>query len=215
MSDINWVAFTAIATFLASFVALFGPWLRTLFFRPRLKMGLLDGKGELVKSRLDTKDENGAVLKTRLVDTRFFHLRVENDRKLRWPPVTDVRLLLLRVSEPGANGEFVPIWVGALPIACRHQEINPLVHKVGTAIDFDLCSVVREKWIQLHPLVRPLSNDMTWRRECHLELLIQACGVETDSSTYRVKIDWDYQWADGADEMKRHLSVSVEPVPMN
>jgi hypothetical protein len=100
-------------------------------------------------------------------------------------------------------------WVGEIPMRWAHQEVNPLVRDIGHPFDCDLCSVVKEKWVELHPLVVPHALTARRREACSLIVTLQARGLEADSNLARVKIAWDGRWADGAEEMTRHMSVTT------
>jgi hypothetical protein len=70
--------------------------------------------------------------------------------------------------------------------------------------------VVKDKWLQLHLLVRPFNLDVERRAATTLVLSLQAHANESDSPVLRVKIAWDGKWHDGSQEMRRHLT--VEPI---
>jgi hypothetical protein len=145
---------------------------------------------------------------TRETVGRWYHLRVTNERR-GWSPATQVQVFLLRVEEPDAAGEYKITWVGEIPMRWRHQEASPLTRTIGYPADCDLCSVVKEKWIELHPLVVPLALNAKRREACNLVVTLQARGLETDSNLVRVKIAWDGQWADDAEEMARHMTIAT------
>jgi hypothetical protein len=56
--------------------------------------------------------------------------------------------MLLRVEEPAANGEFQIVWTGAIPLAWRHQQLYPVARAIGAPCDVDLCSIVKDKWLE-------------------------------------------------------------------
>jgi hypothetical protein len=202
-----WVnAGVAVGTFTAVLVALFGQAFRGKFFPPVLSLRVLNPDGELTTVRL--RWHEGNEVKESSEDARYYHARVTNSR--RWSPAAQLQVLLLQVEEPGPNGKLHVTWSGAVPLAWRHQELFPPARTIGAPADVDLCSVVKDKWLQLHPLVRPFNLDVERRSATTLVLSLQAQANEADSPVLRLEIAWDGKWEDGSQEMRRHLS--VEPV---
>jgi hypothetical protein len=204
----NWGAQVAIAvgTIAAVVVALFGDWLRGRLAPPKLVLKLRDGRGEKTPVTLTAPDGS-----TRETVGRWYHLRVENER--RWSPARQVQVFLLRVEEPDAAGEHKITWVGEIPMIWRHQQVSPWARTIGYPADCDLCSVVKEKWVELHPVLVPFALNAQRREPCNLIVTLQARGLETDSNLVRVKIAWDGAWADDAEEMTRHMTVIEQSSP--
>lgn len=202
---LNWgvQAALAFATFAAVLVALFGQGFRAKFFPPRLTVALANPQGEKAQVKL-TWVENG-VQKERFEEARYYHLAVRNDR--RWSPANHVQVVLLAVEEPGANGRFVTVWTGDIPLGWRHQQVYSGPRTIGPTGHVDLCSVVRTKWLQLHPLVIPLNLEVIRRTSANMILHVQARSNESDSAVVAIRVSWDGQWQDGAAEMQRHLVV--------
>lgn len=69
--------------------------------------------------------------------------------------------------------------------------------------------MVKEKWIELHPLINPVALDARRREPCHMTLTLQARGLLTDSNLLRVEIAYDGKWSDDTDEMARHTVVKA------
>ncbi len=200
----NWVVQLAIAigTLGAVIVALFGHWLRSHVAPPQLKLSLSDARGVRTPTTLIAPDGT-----TRQTESRWYHVRVENQR--RWSPATQVQVYLLRIEEPDASGQYKLTWVGEIPIKWRDQEVHALSRTIGYAADCDLCSVVKEKWIEIHPLIPLIAIRAQRRGECHMILTLQARSIETDSSLLRVKIDWNGEWAEDSQEMARRMVVEI------
>jgi hypothetical protein len=78
----------AIGTFLAVVVALFGDWLRGIWFRPALKLALRRAAGE------------ATTVGSMSVPARYYHLVVSNDRSRN---ATHVEVLLVRIEVPGPD----------------------------------------------------------------------------------------------------------------
>lgn len=199
-----WVQLVAgIATLLAVVVALFGQAFRGKFFPPMLYSTLADPKGERTRVRLRWIE--GSQPTERDEDARYYHLRVWNGR--RWSPAQQTQVVLLRVDEPDAGGVFIPIWTGDIPVGWRHQAVAPLQRTVGPEAFADICSVVKDKWLQIHTLIQPNNLETVRRNACNLVLHLQARSSERDSSIVRIRVAWDGGWQDGAEEMTRHLKI--------
>jgi len=199
----NWAANAgvALATFTAAAVALFGQAFRAKFFPPKLSLRLLSAEGEKAVVQWHEGD------KIRKEDCRYYHLRVSNAR--RWSPANQVQVMLLQVQERAANGEFQITWTGAIPLGWRHQNLYPLSRTIGASADVDLCSVVKDKWLQIHPLVEPLNLEIRRRQASTFRLMLQAQGSEAESPIVQIQVAWDGQWHDGAQEMRKHLIVEA------
>ncbi len=117
--------------------------------------------------------------------------------------------MLLQVQERAANGEFQITWTGAIPLGWRHQNLYPLSRTIGASADVDLCSVVKDKWLQIHPLVEPLNLEIRRRQASTFRLMLQAQGSEAESPIVQIQVAWDGQWHDGAQEMRKHLIVEA------
>jgi hypothetical protein len=66
---------------------------------------------------------------------------------------------------------------------------------------------VKEKWIQLHPLIVPNNFPAQKLNATTLVVSLQAKGNEGESPIARFKISWDGKWEDGDIEMTGHLVV--------
>jgi len=143
--------------------------------------------------------------------SRWYHVLVENHRRLI-SPATQVQVFLMRLEEPDAAGENKLIWSGtAVPLSWENQPIYPTNRTLGHPINCNLCNVVKDKWIELTPLVQPLGLEVRRRSACHFTVTLQARSVETDSNLLQIEIAWDGKWADDSDEMARHLVVKARP----
>jgi hypothetical protein len=198
-----WVSVAiAVGTIGAVFAALFGQRMRAWLFKPRLVLSVPNPRGEWQQVRL--RSPNGDV---RTEQARFYHLRVTN--AAGWPKATDVQVFLVRIEESGPDGQPQVKWASEIPVKWKHQEIQPLSRTVGPQADSDLCSVVRSKWVQLHPLILPnnLADFAVRRGPFEMVLSFQARAAEASSSMKRIKISWDGQWHDGESEMAQHLVI--------
>lgn len=204
-----WTAASAIATSLAVLVALFGQSFRDKFFPPRLSLRLITADGEATEAIIRSPADEEGEVKKRRVPARYYHLRVSNAR--RWSKATDTQVILTRLEERTANGEFDVTWTGAVPFGWRHQELYGVTRTVGADADVDLCSVVKEKWVQLHLLVHPTNLETIRREAMSIQLHIQAVANEASSAPMRIQLSWDGAWSDDTHEMRRHMVVDVLP----
>ena len=78
---------------------------------------------------------------------------------------------------------------------------------IGPEGDANLCSVVKGKWLELHPLIQMLSLDLRFKDEAHIRITLQAEGTELDSNQLVVEIHWDGKWSDDSAQMKGHCVV--------
>ena len=196
-----WVQFgVAVATLAAVVVALFGDWLKARMFRANLTLSLVSTSGDLTRAVLLSPSGE-----TREEMARYYHVRVSN--LARWPTATQVQIYLIRLEEPGPDGELQLKWLGDVPLRWKFQEIHPLSRTVGPAADCDLCSVVRGKWIELHPLITPNNLEAKRRGTTDMVVSLQARSNEGESKIHRFRISWDGQWQDGGREMAQHLVV--------
>jgi hypothetical protein len=138
----NWWVELAVAvgTIGAVLVALFGQAFRAKFFPPKLSLQLQQG------SELSYEGQER-------VPSRYYHLRVSNSRQ--WAPAHEVRVVLLKVEEPGPNEELQITWEGDIPLTWRHQPVFPLLRIIGPESYADLCSVKKGVGLRIHALIRP------------------------------------------------------------
>ena len=203
----DWVQLAiAVATFAAVLVALFGDWMRARIFKPRLILGLVSAVGESTTVQLTPPSGE-----PRTEKARFYHVRVSNS--VPWPKASQVQIYLIRIEEPGPDGQLQVKWASEVPIKWKFQEINPLVRTVGPAADCDLCSVIKGKWVELHPLIVPynLAPFVIKRTATDMVVSLEVRSTEVTSGIARFRISWDGQWEDGDTEMTHHLVVNQLP----
>jgi hypothetical protein len=176
-------------------------WFVNRRFPPILRLRLHRPEGEKGQIRLDADT---------LEDARFYHLRISNLR--RWAPATDTQVFLIRVDEPGPDGNFRTAWVNDVPMRWRNQESSPLTRTVGTDADCDLCFLRKGKVLTLLPLIVPFRLQAQRFAKSNLALFLQARSTQADSPVFRVEISWDGEWEDGDTEIQRHLTIKVAAV---
>ena len=198
----------AIAMFLTVVVALFGESIRARLFKPKLELTLEKPHGVVADVGIASEqDPQNFTVKVRKEAARFYHLRVSNVP--RWPPATQVAVYLLRIEQPGPDGEFRSTWNGELPLLWQHSEVMPAFRTIGPAVNCALCSVVKGEWVGLHPQVMPQPFQDQYRAPANVRLLLQARSIERDSDLILIEISWDGEWEDGEVEMGKHMVVRV------
>ena len=121
--------------------------------------------------------------------------------------ITQSGVWLMRVEEPGPGGDLVGTWTGNIPLQWRNQESYPPSRTIGSAAHCDLCNVVKDKWVEIRPLIIP--NNLVPRRKEATKMVVtlQARANEGESELVRFQIAWDGKWEDGDIEMGNHLRV--------
>jgi hypothetical protein len=196
----------AIGTVGAVIVALFGSGIQARLFPPKLVLTIDNPRGDATPVTVTAP--NG---ESRREQARYYRLRVSNSK--RWTKATQVRVQLLRLEEPGPDGGWQLKWAGQVPLRWTHQEIVPLEQTIGPNATCDLCSVVKDKWLELHPIILPANlADLARRRQpAYMRISVQVTSSEVDSDIRQFQISSDGQWKDGEVEMAQHLVVTTLP----
>ena len=194
----------AVATMSAVVVALFKDAIISRLFPLKLEIELLNSVGEWSPIRMQWQNEQGQI-EQKDSEARYYHLRVSNKRP--WRVATNVQVYLLSVEEPGPDKRFQLKWVNAIPMTWRHREIYPLTRTVGSPIDCDLCSVVKEGYLQLHLLIAPNALPTHLEGEQFMVLTVEARANEGVSKIRRIQIAWDGQWDKADSEMQKHVRI--------
>jgi hypothetical protein len=196
----------AIGTLGAVIVALFGSGIQVRLFPPKLVLTIDNLRGDATPVTVTAP--NG---ESRSAQARYYRLRVSNAK--RWTKATQVRVQLLRLEERGPDDRWQLKWAGQVPLRWTHQEIIPLEQTIGPSVTCDLCSVMKDKWLELHPLILPANlADLARRRQpAYMRISVQVTSSEVDSDIRQFQISWDGQWKDGEVEMAQHLVVTALP----
>jgi hypothetical protein len=196
----------AVGTLAAVVVALFGAWIRAKLFIPRLALELDNPRGDATPVVLTAPDGQ-----SRIEQGRYYRIRVSN--RNRWPKATQVRVQLVRYEEPGPDGQLQLKWAGEVPLQWTHQQIVPLERTIGPSATCDLCSVVKDKWLQLHPVILPANlGELAKRRTAaDITISLKVTSSEADSPISRFRVSWDGKWNDGEIEMAQHLILTSVP----
>jgi hypothetical protein len=208
----NWsvTALAALGTIGAVVVALFGDLIRGWsFLAPQLSIRLKDPKGEFSVREITG---GGAIIAQR-TGSRWYHIEVKNRR--RWSPARSVQLSLIRFEELNADDKYETRWTGEMPFQWKDGQLRSLTPDLGREVDSDRCSVTNAPngpYLQLHPIIPKFSVPTEWHSSrVRCAMTFQAHSLVIDSNLLRIEIAWDGQWADGTDEMARHLVITVSP----
>jgi hypothetical protein len=191
----TWLSALGVASSVAiAIVAIWGEKIRATVFRPHLRLDLVDNIGQR-----ETVDGASA---------RHYRLRLTN-RALH-PVAQEVQVFLTQMDIRGPDGQPQTIFMGALPLPWQYQILYPNARTIGhkTIADVDLLFVSSE-FLQLTTVFDPPSFAATMQGEQHFWLTMIARGLNGESGSLRLKVDWDGRWEHGDHEMGRHLTISV------
>lgn len=186
---------SAIASFAACVVAIWGARIQHWLMRPKLHLTLFDPLGTQRNGRVDDRS----------VVVRWYHLSVEN--KQRWNPISDVRVYLLEVE--GLRDAF--LWTGCLPLNFQSEKRYEAGNhrKVGPVAYVDLLSLRDDGTMQIRTTFGSSHLPKDFRGETHIRLTVQAKGTEADSAPLHIDVDWDGTWPEDHKAMSEHATIKV------
>jgi hypothetical protein len=199
-------ALVAVGTIGAVLVALFGSPLRAKFFAPVFKFNVLKLTGEACPLKNPQQQH--------VADGRYYHLNVRNTRG--WVPATHSQLRLIRIENPGPDGQPQVVWDGDIPMRRRQQEHYPTESVIGSPVHFDLCAIIKSDndptpKLQLMPIVIAYNLPMPWTGETHFTASFQLKCAERDSQVVRIHFNWDGIWHDGDAEVLKSFILKEDP----
>jgi hypothetical protein len=202
--------FGALATFLVVLVALR---LHVRVLPPKLRLALRSPDGEVTKVAI-TREEDGVVVETSVRDARYYHLILTNERP--WFVATDVDVYVVSIETKDASGRYAEVWSGSLPIIATHYGTPPSRRLGAASLEYDLCSVVKDKWMELHPRITP--NNFPRRSRANegtieFRVTFEARSLETASPRAAFEIAWNSQWDDDTQRMRRNMVVKALATP--
>jgi hypothetical protein len=143
MKASEWImGFAAVGTWLVALLAVFGEWIRSRLFRPKLLVEPLGLTDQIVPQN------NG-------MDARYYHVRVRNFR--RFPAAHEVEILITLLEQPNASGEPYAVFSQTLPLWWVRQEILPLRQTIGPAAEATLFYVRQDGAFDFTPMSRPIT----------------------------------------------------------
>jgi hypothetical protein len=138
-------------------------------------------------------------------EAHYYHLRLIN--QARYPSAKDVQALLLGVErideETRRPGElYVPLslgWAGG---------VYPLAREIGTKTDAiaDLL-FVREDKLEFVVVHAPFNFQRNYSGKTLLRVTAVARGIDCESNTIRLEIEWDGLWERDPEAMKNHFKI--------
>src|SRR5580704_8129765 len=196
-SAINTVAsvFVAIGTLAVAVLAIWGDPIKEYFLGPRLRLNLVDPKGDLT-IRADGKK------------VYYYHVRVRNQRGRNVAKA--VRVVLQGISKKAASGEFVrqPL-VYRLPMVWAPMESG---NTERTVVDESTCDFgsLAQTDIAFRPSIMRTPNNFRGQVEkdfcVRFELVAVGQNVFSPMPTV-FEVSWDGHWTENQEEMQRHLVV--------
>lgn len=189
-----------IVTLILGALAIWGEWLRARWVGTKLSLDLLDPQGQ----RIGLGGPNG-------IPSRWYHLRVTNQR--RSAPAKNVRVVLVNVSRPAADGQIRPTPLsGPVQLGWQNGAFVPQYPTIGPPLNADLGMVTGGEF-RLTTLFVP--NDLNVTLQAGQRMVVEALAIsdETESAPLCVEISWDGTWAEDTVEMSRHLVVRQVACP--
>ena len=228
--------FGVVGTWILAILALWGELIRSWLIPPKLRLELADPLGELVNQFAGWESESshsplsessgliessvvsgsqsylllGSTMKERRIAARYYHVRLSNQGRARFPSAHQAQVMITRLELEGPDRQPQAIWQQPLPLKWRYQEVDPATTRtVGPDVEADLFYVTEHSSLQLTPMIQPNNFRSTYQTATKLWVTLQARSLETDSEPICVQIAWDGQWEAGEAEMARHLIVGI------
>lgn len=183
---------TLMVALFAIIIAIWGDRMRSWGFGPKLKLSLLNPKGE----RNDLNDG-------RLC--RNYHLLVINTRRA---PAHNVQVFLTKIFRSAADGSLVDrSFSGPLQLTWQFPENNPQSLLIGPKRVCDLGRIIRGQPFELMLYFTPNSFDKNVAANQKIQVELLAVAGNGESKPTRIEIAWDGNWSDDTIEMSRNLVV--------
>ena len=195
---------TITAVVVAMAIALWGKRLGSWLVKPELQLRLPSPTGELIQQNVPA----GAGVRS--IDSRYFHLRVEN-RHRYFAPAHDVQVIVMAVEEIGRDGTARLIQAAPVVLTWRFPEINALTTRtIGPPAEADIMYVNGDNVAQFLAYIMP--NNFPGRHVKPFELRITAIArsIEVDSKPIRLLINWDGQFDAHESKIGYHLRILQE-----
>jgi hypothetical protein len=178
---------------LAIIIAIWGERMRSWGFGPKLKLSLLNPKGE----RNDLNDGRPCC---------NYHLLVTNTRKKA--PAHNVQVFLTKIFRSTADGSLVDrSFSGPLQLTWQFPENNPQSLLIGPKRVCDLGRIIKGQPFELMLYFTPNSFEKYVAANQKIQVELLAVADNAESKTTRVEIAWDGKWNDDTTEMSHNLVV--------
>jgi hypothetical protein len=184
---------TLLVAIFAIIIAIWGDRMRSWGFGPKLKLSLLNSKGE----RNDLNDG-------RLC--RNYHLLVINNRKRA--PAHNVQVFLTKIFRSAADGSLVDrSFSGPLQLTWQFPENHPQSLLIGPKRVCDLGRIIKGEPFELMLYFTPISFERYVAATQKIQAEVLAVADNGESEPIRIEIAWDGNWSDDTVEMSDHLRV--------
>ncbi len=185
---------TAISTFLAVVVALFGEDIRALWYKTELCISL--------SNNIDRNKAGG------IEETWYYHLEVSNLKKAN---ANNAVVMLTRIEESWQGG-VRPIWNGEIPLSWMYgREFGIIFQTIGPKRYCDIIAVGEKTGAHLESLIRPYNMPGPWNSAINIIVTVQVKSDQYTSAEKKLSIIWDGKWEYGEKEMAQHLSIKELP----
>ena len=199
MCEIDWNLFiqllTAIGTIAVAVIAIWGDWIKTKLTPPRLKIIVLNTRGEL------TKFSNG----TRVI---FYHLKVINSRP--WTIAKNCKVLLKAISKELPSGQFQNQPLNTNPsFIWTPAEITPQAINLAKEQAFDF-GFLQENDQEFRPVINITPNNFQGfvKANQKIRFSLQTYADNYISEKYQVfEVAWNGNWSDNMDTMAQNLTI--------
>jgi len=183
--------FVAIGTIAVAISAIWGDFIRNKFYGPDLKIDLLDDQGDLTFIRDGTPG-------------RYYKFIVDNNRK--WSPAKNVRVLLLRMYKPAADGSYVESsFSGPIQITWQWSELQ--YQNIGPESICTFGHIIKNRDFELSTYIKPNNFNGFLKPNEKMIIVVKAVSDTLESNTLEIEVSWNGQWSDDSTEMKKNLVI--------
>lgn len=187
---------SVLAAFLLAVIAIWGSIIKSKLSGPRLKLSLYDPGGERINTTGGTP-------------TRYYHLRVENER--RSSPAKNVRIVLtklVRQIEQNGSALYSGELSGPVQFIWQHMGSVPQYPIVGPSMNCDLGCLMKDKHFALTLLFIPNNVDPIILPGQKIQIEALAISDETESNSLILEISWNGLWTEEKNEIVSHMVIN-------
>lgn len=197
----------AFFTLLAVITSLFGDYLKSKWFKPRIIVMLKSPLGE--KSAFSYPSPKPGESYS-LMPCTFFHITV-GKRNPGYSIANDAQVKLLSVVSKSGDHPH-EVWIGDVPLRWRYHDMHPSMFRaIGPNSDCDLCSVTDYAGVPslfIHPTFYPITLVHGWQGKTLLVLTLKVVFREGSTEEILVTINWDGSIP--GDNAAQHITIKIE-----
>lgn len=187
---------SAIGSILVAIIAIWGDWLKAKLTPPKLKIVLLNTRGELT-----TFSSTGE----RVI---YYHLKVVNSRP--WAIAKNCKVILMAISKELPSGEFQNQPLNTTPsFIWTPAEVTPQAITLVKEQAFDFGCVGEESYF-FRPVLNIMPNNfqgyVKQDQKIRFSLQVSADNYVTEKNQV-FEVAWDGNWSNNLDEMMSHLTI--------